>query len=120
MKLLMKYVLFFVITVMLASCKKDVEVAPILAGKWKVIVPDSDTLVFNSDSFTRKFYDGITHSYKYSIKNDAITIQYNGPLYILVQPSTHKFELENNQLILDLTNGCYGFQSKKYNLRRIE
>jgi hypothetical protein len=51
---------------------------------------------------------------------DEITVQYNGPLYILVQPSTHKFELENNQLVIDFTNGCYGFQSKKYNLRRIE
>lgn len=32
----------------------------------------------------------------------------------------NKKQSENNQLILDLTNGCYGFQSKKYNLRRIE
>jgi hypothetical protein len=116
----MKYVLLFIIIIMFASCEKDVEVAASVVGKWKIIVPDSDTLVFSSDSFTRKFYDGLSHSFKYSIKMDEITIQYNGPMYILIQPSTHKFELDNNQLVIDFTNGCYGFQSKKYNLVRVD
>lgn len=120
MKFILKYVLFFVIVIFLSSCKKDVEITPSVVGKWKIIVPDNDTLVFNNDSFSRKFYDGILHSYKYSIKNDEITIQYNGPNYILVQSSTHKIEFGSNQLIIDFSNGCYGFQSKKYNLKRIE
>lgn len=39
---------------------------------------------------------------------------------ILIQPSTHHYELKNNELLIDFTNGCYGFESEKYILTKIE
>jgi len=82
-------------------------------GTW---IPDeqTDTLIFTSDQL---FYQTDTHeynhSYVYSYTYTDITIQYKGPLEILVKPTTHPYELNQNELIIDFSKGCYGFEAVK-------
>jgi hypothetical protein len=105
----------------LISCEKESIIAGRFLGDWKITSPDSDILTFKNDSiFLRKSYDGIDNSFKYSFDKDSITIQYSGPNMILIQPSTHHYELNSNVLFIDFTNGCYGFESAKYTLTKID
>jgi len=47
----------------------------------------------------------------------SITIQYKGPNEIYVKPTTHPYKLNEDELIIDFTGGCYGFERAilKYN-----
>lgn len=121
MKKISNYLLVAVLISILISCEKEFKPDGRFIGTWKILTPDNDTLTFKNESlFSRKFYDGIDHSFKFSYDKDSITIQYSGPNMILIQPSTHHYELKNNGLFIDFTNGCYGFESGKYNLIKIE
>jgi hypothetical protein len=121
MKKISNYLLVALLLSVSVSCEKESNPVGGLIGNWKILTPDSDILTFKNESlFTRKFYDGIDHSFKYSCDNDSITIQYSGPNMILIQPSTHHYELKDNELLIDFTNGCYGFGSEKYNLIKID
>jgi hypothetical protein len=121
MKKISKYLLIAILISVMISCEKGFKPDGGFIGTWKILTPDSDILTFKNESlFTRKFYDGIDHSFKYSYDQDSITIQYSGPNKILIQPSTHHYELKNNELLIDFTNGCYGFESEKYNLIKIK
>ena len=104
----------------LISCEINFGLDRKFIGSWKIVTPDNDTLTFiDESSFTRRYYDGISH-FEYSYNNDSITIKYNGPDAVFVHPSTHYYELKNNKLMIDFTNGCYGFGSEKYYLTRIK
>jgi hypothetical protein len=121
MKEILKYLSIVAFLIVLFSCEKDFDSDGRFIGSWKMLTPDTDTLTFKDESsFSRKFYDGLDHSFKYSYDKDSITVQYAGPNKIFVQPSTHHYELKNNVLIVDFTNGCYGFDTKIYNLAKIE
>lgn len=75
MKKISNYLLIaFLISVMI-SCAKEFKPDGGFIGTWKILTPTSETLTFKNDSsFTRKFYDGIDHSFKYSYDQDSITI----------------------------------------------
>lgn len=121
MKKILKYLLIAVSLWIVISCEKDFTPDSRFIGSWKILTPDNDTIVFNNESnFTRKYYDGLNHTFDYSYDNDSITIQYNGPNMILVQPSTHFYELKNNELTIDFSNGCYGFDKQIYTLKRLQ
>jgi hypothetical protein len=121
MRQISRYILIAVFFVVLVSCEKEFEPDGRFIGTWEILTPDHDTLLFSDESsFSRKFYDGLLHSFKYSYDSDSITIQYSGPNLILVQPSTHHYEFKNNQLLIDFTNGCYGFEPQKYSLAKIK
>ena len=121
MKDISRYLSLVVFFIALFSCEKDFYSDGRFIGSWKILTPDSDTLTFNNESsFSRKYYDGLKHSFKYSYDRENITIQYAGPNMILVRPSTHHYEFKNNVLLIDFSNGCYGFDSKIYNLTKIE
>ena len=80
-------------------------------GTWTS--PDvGDTLIFTSDQFFYKSDSFMhNHSYEYSYTNIDITIQYKGPNMIYVEPTTHSYEFYNDDLIIDFSGGCYGFES---------
>jgi hypothetical protein len=118
---MLKYLTMVVFFIVLYSCEKDFDTDGRFIGSWEILSPDSDTITFKDESsFSRKFHDGIDHSFNYSYDKDSITIQYAGPNLILVQPTTHHYELKNNVLLVDFSNGCYGFDTKIYNLTKIE
>ena len=50
-------------------------------------------------------------NYDYKLlPGDSIQIGYRGTQFVLVQPTNHKYSLENNELVIDFTNeSCYGF-----------
>ena len=121
MEKILKYILISVSFLVIISCEKDFDPDRRFIGAWKILTPDNDTIIFKSESsFTRKYYDGINHSFEYSYDKDSITIQYKGPNKILVQPSTHFYDLKINELLIDFSNGCYGFSKEKYYLTRLE
>ena len=107
--------------IVLFSCEKDFDPDGRFVGSWKILTPDIDTLSFTDESsISRRYYDGLDPFFEYSYDRDSITIQYSGPNKILVRPSTHYYEFNNEGLLIDFTNGCYGFDSKIYNLSKIE
>ncbi len=73
----------------------------------------ADTLDFRTEN---DLYTSVTNScnhFKYSIlSEDSIRIQYNGCLYILIQPTNHYYHFNGSQLIIDLEH-CYGFRNQK-------
>jgi hypothetical protein len=75
----------------------------------------SDTLEFVDNSNFYKSTVNMRHDhYDYNLEKDSIELRYNGTLMILVQPTKHLYELNENSLILDLTNTeCYGFNSER-------
>ena len=112
----------------LLSCDKERLFEKILIGTW-ISENNIDTLNFIDDQLFEKFFilprqrshdqlillpfnNGTKHSYEYSISATTITIQYSGPFYISVKPSTHQFDIDKNKLTIDFSNGCYGFESK--------
>ena len=98
---------------MLLSCDKDARTREALLGGW-VSADQADTLVFmNEDSFEKNFYPGVMERFLYSVHRDSITVQYSGSLYILVLPTTHYFELEEEALSIDFSSGCFGFPKRK-------
>ena len=120
MEKILKYILISVSFWVIISCEKDFDPDGRFIGDWKILTPANDTIFFkNESSFTRKYHDGLYHSFIYSYDQDSITIQYKGPNKILVQPSTHFYDLKNNELLIDFSNGCYGFSKEKYYLTRL-
>lgn len=121
MKRILKYLLIAISLWIVISCEKDSSPDGRFIGSWKTLTSDNDTIVFIDESnFTRKYLDGINHSFDYSYDKDSITIQYAGPNEILVPPSTHFYEFKKNELIIDFSNGCYGFDREIYNLTKLE
>lgn len=113
----MSKLIYFSLTIFLAtmlfSCDKDARTREAILGSW-VSVDQADTLVFmNEDSFEKNLQPGWMERFMYSIHRDSITIQYSGSLFILVLPTTHYFELEDEALRIDFSNGCYGFPQRK-------
>jgi len=115
------FLFLFISSILFVSCDKDFTPDRRFIGSWKILTPDNDTIIFKEESnFTRKYFDGVTHTFDYSYDNDSITIQYTGPNMIGVPPTTHFYELKNYELIIDFSNGCYGFDREIYNLTKIE
>ncbi len=126
MKKVLIYLLIVVFFGIIISCDKDFTPSSRFPnskfiGTWKILTPDNDTIIFKDESnFTRKYYDGINHSFDYSYDNNSITIQYAGPNMIGVPPTTHFYEIKNKELIINFSNGCYGFDKQIYKLTKLE
>jgi len=93
-----------------SSCKKN-DVYKNLLGTW-VSKDLIDTLNFTSDTSFNKMYSGSPDYFKYELLKDNITIQYSGKLFIYVFPTTHHFQLNDQELTIDFSNGCYGFRKQ--------
>ena len=98
--------LFLLIT---GACEKNSLPDGRFIGTW-IAADKSDTLYFIDDhTFQQPALDRVLHSYAYSYTEDSIKIQYAGPNFILVRPSTHHYTLTNSTLIIDLCKVNYGF-----------
>jgi len=103
-------ILFFQVFI---SCNKDSLPDGRFIGTW-IAEDKTDTLYFIDDqTFKQTAYDRVLHSYAYSYTEDSITIQYAGPNFVLVRPSTHHYTLNNSTLIIDLQKVNYGFEPVK-------
>lgn len=98
--------LFLLIT---GACEKNSLPDGRFIGTW-IAADKSDTLYFIDDhTFQQPALDRVLHSYAYSYTEDSIKIQYAGPNFVLVRPSTHHYTLTNSTLIIDLRKVNYGF-----------
>ena len=94
---------------MTGACEKNSLPDGRFIGTW-IAADKSDTLYFIDDqTFQQTAYDRVLHSYAYSYTEDSIKIQYTGPNFVLVRPSTHHYTLTNSTLIIDLRKVNYGF-----------
>jgi len=120
LKLTILLVSALLLSVMLVSCSKDTWVKEAIIGSW-VSVDQADTLVFiNEECFEKNLQPGYLDLYLYSIEDDSIKIQYSGINYICVNPSSHYFQLKDLTLMIDFSNGCYGFPTKKMEYYSVE
>ncbi len=102
------------------SCKNnDVDVKLLENTEWRhdksgrklYFYPDGKTMHvrhITASDITQEYI------YSYTIQDRKITMQFKGPLSVSVDPSTHSIKLKNNELILDFSNGCYGFKKEVY------
>lgn len=84
-----------------------------LLGTW-ISLDKSDTLYFTTkvDFYKSNGYMNYDH-YDYQLFKDSIEIGYRGKMYVLVTPTMHKYQFDNNNLIIDLSNRqCYGFKTE--------
>ncbi len=111
-------ILFITFSVLL-SCEKEKEYPDgRFIGTW-VSVSQQDSLIFVSDDILfHPAADGLKHTYIYNYTNDSITLQYKGPYMILVEPSTHSYFLDGNDMGIDFTNGGYGFNREVIDYKR--
>lgn len=120
-KKILIYLILAVSFSVLISCENKFISNNQFIGSWRILTPDQDTIIFQNDSsFIRRYYDGANHWFAYSYDQDSITVQYQGPNMIYVRPSTHAYEIKNNELTIDFTNGCYGFDKRVYTLIRLQ
>ena len=100
----------------ISGCKKTDDYKKLL-GIW-VSKDLIDTLDFTSDTSFNKMYSGSPDYFKYELSKDSITIQYSGKLFLYVLPTTHQFQLNDKELTIDFSNGCYGFRKQIINFTR--
>ena len=110
---LIKYISVIAFFFLIISCEKDDTSDNMILGTW-ISEDKIDTLKFLDDQTFKKSY----HTFLYNRNIRKITIQYSGPNYILVSPSTHNYTLTSDELKIDFTNGCYGFNSEIINFIR--
>jgi hypothetical protein len=103
---------FFLISY-LSGCSKDEIIAGKIIGTW-ISTDKTDTLdIVDNNNFYKTV--GIPHDhYNYWLETGSIEIQYEGVLKVLVHPTKHKYQLDNNTLTIDFSNKmCYGFERKE-------
>ncbi len=107
--------LSIVIILFLSNCSNDDgDLNQVELGIW-VSTDKTDTLDFKSQT---NFYKSNPYmqneNYDYEIlSKDSIKIVYRGKLFIGVEPTSHKYSLDGNEMTIDFTNkSCYGFEGK--------
>jgi len=116
MKKSFEFKLFIIAMVVLSflvisSCeKKPSDNSNRFIGKW-ISTDLVDTIEFKTEHDLYKNVGIPNDHFKYSVSGDSITIQYNGVLYILVQPTNHFYKFIGDQLTIDLEH-CYGFRNQ--------
>jgi len=95
----------------ISSCEKSrSENSKKFLGTW-ISTDLVDTVEFRTEN---DFYKNVgipKDHFNYSVSGDSITIQYNGVLYILVQPTNHFYKFSGDQLTINLEH-CYGFRNQ--------
>jgi hypothetical protein len=101
------------LALILTSCKKsNITNSGELLGTW-ISTDLTDTLEFTSDNDFYKMFSGVKDHFNYSLSDDSITIAYNGMMFILVMPSTHRYYLNGDNLSIDFRPQCYGFRDQE-------
>ena len=113
MKRSLKYLLILTLIGMFSSCKKESDSTPVIIGTW-ISENKADTLYVTDDHvFNKSLHDGIQHTFEYSFNKDSVIIWYKRPNKILVLATSHYYTLKNQELMIDFSNGCYGFSPEK-------
>jgi hypothetical protein len=102
--------------ILLSSCEKKTSESKTLLGTW-ISTDLIDTIEFRTENDFYKTVGISQDHFNYSLSDDIITIQYDGVLYILVQPTNHLYTLDGDKLTIDL-NGCYGFRNQIISFNR--
>ena len=113
MKTIQKFLSFlFLAFLVFAGCTKFDQNK--ILGTW-ISLDKTDTLSFvDNSSFYQSNKTMRYEHYDYHLDKDSIEIRYRGTLMILVQPTKHKYYLNNLELIIDFRNKmCYGFNSEE-------
>lgn len=107
-----KILMILLIIFLLIDCSKNSDTNNII-GTW-ISSYKNETLNFTDATNFYQTDSGFQTSvhFNYKLGIDSILIQYDGSLDILVKPTNHKNELNNNNLTIDFRNGCYGFNSQ--------
>ena len=116
------FLLMFVLAPLLfTGCEKTTVVnSEDLLGEW-VAESKADTIRFvDKGNFFHSSKDFSFSNYEYSVEGDSMTVLYIGFLKIYVQPTTHYFELKEDELMIDFSNDqCFGFPKEKMHYKRI-
>ena len=106
------FIIVLLILVVIFGCSKFNQNE--ILGTW-ISSDKSDTLDFiDENNFYRSSINMRYDHYDYQLDNDSIEMGYSGKLYILVQPTKHKYLLDGNNLTIDFRNKiCYGFSSSE-------
>ena len=109
---LLTFAAFLSLLTILTGCKKDEDYyANKLIGTW-VSSDLIDTIEIATTKDLYKTVYGIKDHFDYNCAKDSITIKYNGTLMILVFPTTHSYQITNDQLTIDFRPSCYGFRNQ--------
>ncbi len=113
--------LLILASIILINCSKDeIEIKQEkLLGKW-VSLDKSDTLDFKTNTdFYKSNKQMVFDHYDYELFNDSIKIGYSGKMFILIVPSMHKYQLNNEILTIDFSNKqCYGFERERITYKK--
>lgn len=102
------------ILALIISCDSEIDFhsEDKLVGIWISVISADTLFIIDQDTFQKRSEDGLLHTYDFSLKTDSIEIQYIGPREINIQASIHYFYQDNNTIVIDFTNGCYGFDRR--------
>ena len=103
-------IILLLLLVVIFSCSKFDQNE--IIGTW-ISSDKIDTLDFvdNNNFYNSNITMRYDH-YDYHLDKDSIEIRYRGVLMVLVQPTKHKYYLDDNTLTIDFRNKiCYGFSS---------
>jgi hypothetical protein len=108
----LKLFIFSVLTLLvISSCERNPsENNKRFLGTW-ISTDLVDTVEFRTESDFYKTVGVPKDHFNYHISADSITIQYNGFLMILVQPTNHFYSFNGDLLTIDLEH-CYGFRNQ--------
>jgi hypothetical protein len=101
---------------LLSSCEKKTSETRTLLGTW-ISTDLIDTIEFRTENDFYKTVGMPKDHFNYSLSDDSITIQYDGVLYILVEPTNHFYTLDGDKLTIDLMD-CYGFRNQIISFKR--
>jgi hypothetical protein len=111
------FILFAFMLLAILSCEKNSsENVKSFLGTW-VSTDLVDTLEFTTEN---DFYKNVSvpkDHFNYKVSADTISIQYNGFLKILVQPTNHFYKFNGDLLTINLEN-CYGFRNQTISFTR--
>ena len=104
--------------ILLSGCEKNnSDINKTLLGTW-ISTDLVDTIEFTTDKdFYKRIYS-IKDHFDYSLKQDSITMRYNGVLYIYVLPTTHKYKINGDLLTIDFRPHCYGFREQEIQFKK--
>lgn len=118
----MTYLALYLTSIIVLNCssKDGDDSGQVELGIW-ISLDTSDTLDFRtSNNFYRSNGNMQNDSYDYKLlPMDTIRIGYAGKQFVLVEPTNHKYSLDNNELTIDFTNeSCYGFEQEVITYRK--
>jgi hypothetical protein len=115
---ILQIVLSLTFFALISGCEKSHkdDYKPFL-GTW-ISTDLADTIEFTTDKDFYKMVSGVRDHFDYNLAKDKITIHYNGMQFIMVIPSTHRYELNGDQLTIDFRPSCYGFREQQVHFTR--